>query len=163
MTLPRTPHPEWARALRRARVEAGGDVHRLVVEMVRAAGAEATATTESLTRRIRGWEAGRSAIRERYRLLLARVFHLGPEVFAERPVGGTDTTRVRSVTNGLIALDELTGGTDLLPLAVRNARSSHQAALVGEDKEMASAAAEALQVVGGGGWGVLWAEGERGE
>ncbi|MEU3306736.1 DNA-binding protein [Nocardiopsis sp. NPDC055551] len=148
MTSPRTPHPEWARALHRARVEAGWDVHRLAVEMVRAARTEATATTESLARRIREWEAGRNAIRERYRPLLARVFHLGPEIFAERPVGGTDTTRVRSVTKGLIALDELTGGTDLLPMAVRNARSSHQAALVGDDKEMASAAAEALQVAG---------------
>ncbi|WP_017606849.1 hypothetical protein [Nocardiopsis alkaliphila] len=148
MTSPKTTHPAWATALRQARMEAGWDVHRLAVEMVRAAGPEATATTQSLARRIREWEAGRSTIRERYRLLLARVLPLDPKTLADRPMGGTEADRVRSITKGLIALDELTGGADLLPVAVRNARTCHRAVLATRNKDMASAAAEASQVAG---------------
>lgn len=148
MTSPRIPRPAWATHLRRARREAGWDVHRLAVEMVRAAGTEATATTESLARRIREWESGRSTIRERYRLLLARVLPIDHKTLTERPQGETEADRVRSVTKGLITLDELTGGADLLPAAVRNARTSHQAALATRNKDLASAAAEASQVAG---------------
>ncbi|GAB3726993.1 DNA-binding protein [Nocardiopsis nanhaiensis] len=147
-TSHQTPRPVWAQALREARTGLGWDVHRLAVEMVRAAGPDATATTESLTRRIREWEAGRSAIRERYRLLLARVLQVDDEVFDEQPTRSGDTARVRAITSNVIALDEMTGSADLLPMAVRTARSAHQTSLVSMSSEMASAAAEALQVAG---------------
>ena len=147
-TSHQAPRPAWARALRKARTDLGWDVHRLAVELLRAAGPEATATTESLTRRIREWEAGGSTIRERYRLLLARVLQVDAEVFTQQPVGRGDAARVRAITSNVIALDEMTGGADLLPMAVRTARSAHQAACTSGAAEMASAAAEALQVAG---------------
>lgn len=147
-TSHQAPRPAWARALREARTDLGWDVHRLAVELLRAAGPEATATTESLTRRIREWEAGRSTLRERYRLLLARVLQVDAEVFTQQPVGSGDAARVRAITSNVIALDEMTGGADLLPMAVRTARSAHQAACTSGAAEMASAAAEALQVAG---------------
>lgn len=147
-TSHQAPRPAWARALRKARTDLGWDVHRLAVELLRAAGPEATATTESLTRRIREWEAGRSTLRERYRLLLARVLQVDAEVFTQQPVGSGDAARVRAITSNVIALDEMTGGADLLPMAVRTARSAHQAACTSGAAEMASAAAEALQVAG---------------
>lgn len=148
MTAPQTPRPQWALALRQARLDAGWDATRLAVEMVRAAGSDATATTESLTRRIREWEAGRSSIRERYRLLLARVLHLDAENFAEQPVHGEETQRIRAVTSGLLSLDEFTVGAELVPTAVRNARTAHQSAEATQTPQMASVAAEALQVAG---------------
>ncbi|MBB6122242.1 hypothetical protein FHS13_004231 [Nocardiopsis algeriensis] len=85
--------------------------------------ADPDATSESLTRRIRGWEAGRSTIRERYRLLPARVLQMDTGTFEERPVAHSNTVRVRAVTSDVIALDELTGEADLLPMAVRTTRS----------------------------------------
>lgn len=148
MTAPRSPRPAWAAALRQARLDAGWDVHRLAVELVRAAGGEATATTESLTRRIRAWEAGHSTIRERYRLLLARVLQTDAATFTEHALHHGEAGRVRAVTEGVIALDELTGGADLVPMAVRNARAAHQSATLTQDPQVASAAAEALQVAG---------------
>lgn len=147
-TSHQSPRPAWAQALHEARTDLGWDVHRLAVEMVRAAGPDATATTESLTRRIREWEAGRSTIRERYRLLLARVLQVDAEVFVDEPVTSVDVARVRAITSNVIALDEMTGGADLLPMAVRTARSAHQAAQASMSAEMASTAAEALQVAG---------------
>lgn len=148
MTAPQSPRLAWAASLRQARLDAGWDVHRLAVELVRAAGSDATATTESLTRRIRAWEAGRSTIRERYRLLLARVLQVDAASFTEQPAHTGEVDRIRTITAGVIALDELTGGTDLVPTAVRNARTAHQIAASTQDPRIASAAAEALQVAG---------------
>ncbi|WP_087102929.1 hypothetical protein [Nocardiopsis sp. JB363] len=148
MTAPELPRPPWASALRQARLEAGWDAHRLAIELLRAAGPEATASAESLTRRIREWEAGRSTIRERYRLLLAHVLQLDADWCERRPGPGSEAEQVRAVTRGLITLDELTGGTDLVAPAVRNAHAAHQALRADPVPGMASAAAEALQVAG---------------
>lgn len=87
MTSPQTDRPEWAQALNQARTDLGWDPHRLAKEMRKAAGPDATATTESLIRRIRDWEAGRGSIRERYRLLLARVLEIESDELAVRTSG----------------------------------------------------------------------------
>ena len=94
------------------------------------------------------WEAGHSTIRERYRLLLARVLQTDAATFTEHALHHGEAGRVRAVTEGVITLDELTGGADLVPMAVRNARAAHQSATLTQDPQMASAAAEALQVAG---------------
>jgi hypothetical protein len=73
------PRPPWAHVLREARHARGWDACRLAVELPRAAGEDATASADSLPRRIRDWEAGRHGIRERYRLLLASLLDLDPE------------------------------------------------------------------------------------
>ena len=79
--------PAWTpEAIRSARLAAGWDAARLARELKRAAGREATATTESLTRSIRNWEAGRTRPRERYRLLLDRL--LGPAPSTQPPAPG---------------------------------------------------------------------------
>lgn len=99
MTAPQSPRPAWAIALRQARLDTGWDVHRLAVEMMRAAGSDATATTESLTRRIRAWEAGGSTIRERYRLLLARVLQVDADQLGQWETSTVDLPCQRYATN----------------------------------------------------------------
>lgn len=141
-----TPRPVWAQNLRQRRRELGWDVRRLAEQMARSAGPNGTATVESLARRVREWEAGRSAVQERYRLLVERV--LGADVFGSGSVGADGADRVRTVTAHVLGLDELTGGDDLLPLAVQSARSARAAFQSHEQPEMASAASEALQVAG---------------
>ncbi|WP_435109999.1 DNA-binding protein [Nocardiopsis synnemataformans] len=149
---PQTPHlPRWAQALRQQRTELGWDVHRLAVELVQAAGRHNTATAESLTRRIRAWEAGSSGIRERYRLLLAQVLQVDPEVFADQPVepgAPAQASRIRATSAHLVSLDVALGGTDLVPAAVRAAHTAHASARAGASADVVSAAAEALQVAG---------------
>jgi hypothetical protein len=147
-----SPHrrPPWSQTLRDARTSRGWDPLRLAHELLRAAGDEATTTPDSLVRRIRDWEAGRHCVRERYRLLLARVLELPAEALSPNapPPRRPDAERVRASTAHLIGLDEATGGTDLVPVAVRHARAAHTAAQDTGSAQMAAAAAEALQVAG---------------
>jgi hypothetical protein len=162
--MPDRSRPAWAYLLRDARRARGWDAHRLAVELRRAAGEEATASADSLLRRIRDWEAGRHGIRERYRLLLASILDLDPEQLTPpggppvpdvsdaavtKPTRNADQAqRIRDTSAHLVALDELTGGSGLVPAAVRAAWSAQDAARRHGDREVAAAAAEALQIAG---------------
>ncbi|MEU0237696.1 hypothetical protein ABZ234_08390 [Nocardiopsis sp. NPDC006198] len=147
MSAPSHPQP-WARALRQARIEHGWDPHRLASELQRA-DHKPSATTESLARRIRDWERGKHHIQERYRLLLAQVLDLDAADLAPEPDEPTPQNhRARQTSAHIIALNEIHGSTDLLPLAVRSAHTALADAHTQATSDMASAAAEALQVAG---------------
>jgi hypothetical protein len=66
-----------------------------------------------------------------------------------KPTQTTDhTQRIHATSAHLVALDELTGGTELARAAVRAARSAQDTAHRHGDPEVAAAAAETLQIAG---------------
>ncbi|MEE2051091.1 helix-turn-helix transcriptional regulator [Nocardiopsis tropica] len=142
-------HPVWSRNLHTARTVRGWDPLRLAQETAYAVGRGATETPRSLVRRIRDWEAGRYGPGERYLLPLARVLDVPPEDLA---VGArakrVEADRIRATSAHLVSLDGTPDGTDLVPAAVRAARTARTAARSCASPDVVSAAAEALQVAG---------------